>query len=96
MTDPETIPSVLQSLKVRSCWSRILRQIIHPLSYGVLGEHGKDLSDRTPIHPLPRSTARLDNDRCVFREFVEVSVPFESIPSLFQLLYRRIVKNGFR
>ena len=82
MTDPEIIPSVLQPLEVRPCWRRILRQAIHSLSYRILREHGKDLSDRTPIHSLPRSTARFDYNRCVFREFVEVGVPLESVPSL--------------
>jgi len=96
MTHPEVIPSVLQSLKVRSCWLRIPRQTIHPLSYGVLGEHGKDLSDRAPVHSLPRPTARFYDDRRVFREFVEVGVPFESVPSLLRFLCRLIVKKGLR
>lgn len=96
MTAPKIIPGVLQSLKVCLCRWRIPRQIIHPLSYGVLAEHREDLGDRTPIHSLSRPTSRFYNDGRVFREFVELRVPFESIPPLLRLPCECIIKTSFR
>ena len=88
MTHPKVIPNVLQPLKVRPQWLRVLRQVIHSLSYGVLVEHGKNLGDRTPIHSLSRPTTRFDDNGRIFRNFVKLRVPFKSVPPFLRLFCR--------
>lgn len=82
MAYPEIMPSVFQPLEVRPRYLGILRQVIDSLSHGVIGEHGEDLSDRTPLHPLSRPTTCFDNYRRVFREFIKIGIPFEPVSSL--------------